>query len=248
MNQLFKFAIGVSLLSLPYQGYSASCKTAGPQSPRDITSTAGTNKVQWTKALPYQKMNLCNIHFHRNAEHKGLDFAKLEGKGDEQGYVCKQRSGKKSSPKLETSSCKHLKAGDTIEVHWVYTSCDVKPGEGLGACVSESCANPSLRVEGRVFYLGKDGIDFKELSTNLNKLKLPEKGKMVEYLGSTTGPKYTAEKCSPYQVTWRVDNACQELNIASLDQWCAQNPFNEDHAHGVRKLVKKQSSLSKINK
>lgn len=243
MKSIYTLPISFSLALLGEHALGSSCTTAGPQSPRDITQKSGSNQVQWAKALPYKKMNLCNIHFHKNAEHKGLDFSKLEGKGDNEGYTCKQAKGAAGS-KSKTRSCKDLEAGDTIEVHWVYTSCDVKPGEGLGSCASESCVNPSLRVEGRVFYLADKGIDFGNLSKDFNKLSLPEKGNMVEYLGSTTGPKYTASKCSPYQVTWRVDNACQALDITSLDQFCKNNPFNEDHAHGVRKLVKNPKLLS----
>eukprot|EP00903_Cladosiphon_okamuranus_P004313 g4311.t1 len=46
--------------------------------------------------------------------------------------------------------------GDTIEVHWVHSSCDVEPGAGLGSCLSDSCANPNLRVETQVFTLVND--------------------------------------------------------------------------------------------
>ena len=48
-----------------------------------------------------------------------------------------------------------VKPGDTIEVHWVYSSCDVSPGKTLGACLSDACVNPQLRVETQVF-LGGD--------------------------------------------------------------------------------------------
>jgi hypothetical protein len=38
--------------------------------------------------------------------------------------------------------CKDIAPGDTIEVHWVHSSCDVTPGKGLGSCLSESCIKP----------------------------------------------------------------------------------------------------------
>jgi hypothetical protein len=41
-------------------------------------------------------------------------------------------------------------------------------------------------------------------------------GTPIVFAGSTTIPKYTAKKCSPYQVTWSVRPNCAKLNIASL--------------------------------
>lgn len=32
-------------------------------------------------APPFQQMNLCNIHFHKNAEHKGGEFTAVASKG-----------------------------------------------------------------------------------------------------------------------------------------------------------------------
>ncbi len=49
-----------------------------------------------------------------------------------------------------------VKPGDTIEVHWVHTSCNITPGEGLGSCLSDACANPQLRVEAQVFLVVND--------------------------------------------------------------------------------------------
>lgn len=46
-------------------------KGYGPQSPRDLNSKKGSNKRTFSAAPAYQQMNLCNIHFHKNAEHKG---------------------------------------------------------------------------------------------------------------------------------------------------------------------------------
>jgi hypothetical protein len=62
-------------------------------------------------------------------------------------------------------------------------------------------------------------------------------GKPVVYAGSTTGAKYTQQKCSPYQGTWSVRPKCAKLDINSLSEWCSNNIFKENHAHGVRKLV-----------
>lgn len=62
-------------------------------------------------------------------------------------------------------------------------------------------------------------------------------GDPVVYHGSTTGPTYTQERCSPLQVTWSVRPSCAKIDISSLNAWCAGNVFNENHAHGVRQLV-----------
>jgi hypothetical protein len=141
-------------------------------------------------------------------------------------------------------------------VHWVHTSCDVKPGEGLSSCLSEQCANPQLRVETQVFLVVNDpnAADFGafayggNISKGLHQAKsMPtETGEPIVFAGSTTGPSYTEEKCSPMQVTWSVRPSCMKINIASLNTWCKGNAFNENHAHGVRQLVTTPELLSPI--
>jgi hypothetical protein len=232
-----------------------ACEHFGPQTPRDIDAIAGNNPIQFTKAPPYEELNLCNIHFHEGAEHKAKDFSIYIGKGDHgynSGYKCNMSENlteAELAPTKETiCGGKHgdLEPGDTIEVHWVHTSCDVKPGPTLGACVSDSCANPDLRVETQVFTLVNDSsaLNFNDLQTAQ---ALPTNtGKPVEFLGSTTGPKYTEATCSPYQVTWSVRPKCAKLDINSVGEWCKNNVFNEDHAHGVRQIVTNPDLLSEI--
>ena len=58
----------------------------GPQSPRDIDAVAGSNQRAFQAAPAYTQMNLCNIHFHEGAEHKGGDFTKYAGNGDGKGH------------------------------------------------------------------------------------------------------------------------------------------------------------------
>ncbi|TKF95820.1 delta-class carbonic anhydrase, partial [Vibrio sp. F13] len=60
-------------------------KGFGPQSPRDIDNLAGNNTRYFGKAPEYSQMNLCNVHFHRNAEHKGGEFNVYAGNGDGKG-------------------------------------------------------------------------------------------------------------------------------------------------------------------
>lgn len=235
----------------------------GPQSPRDIDSRAGRNPRIFSAAPPYGKMNLCNIHFHKNAEHKGRNFSVYAGNGDGHGY----QSGYKYSGHLSASELaptRHricpsehgdLKPGDTIEVHYVHTTAQVEPGPTLGSCLSEAIKNPQLRVETQVYVLvnDKNALDFMQL-TRYEKVSgyhqatnIPANtGTPVEYAGSTTGPAYN-EKGSPFQVTWSVRPQVAKVHIETVGEWCKGNVFNEDHAHGVRNLVMNPDLLSAID-
>jgi type II secretory pathway pseudopilin PulG len=139
-------------------------KGYGPQSPRDIELIAGSNTRFFNQTPPYTEMNLCDIHFHKNAEHKGGDFTKYAGNGDGQGYGSGyQYSGALSKAELapvgkDICPSKHggLKPGDTIELHYVYSSAQAVPGPTLGTCLSDAITNPQLRVEAQVFVLMND--------------------------------------------------------------------------------------------
>lgn len=257
---LITITLLLSVQAFSSEGHSRSgdggvCEKFGPQTPRDIDNKSGTNTVDFDMAPPAGEMSLCNIHFHEGAEHKAKDFAIYAGKGHEgygSGYQCSM-SEKLSKAELTPTKEKICKAGhgdlqpgDTIEVHWVHSTCDVEPGPTLGACVSEACANPQLRVETQVFTLvnDPDALDFNQLTSAKD---LPKNtGKPVQFLGSTTGPKFSAQVCSPYQVTWSVRPKCAKLDINSVGAWCKNNVFEEDHAHGVRKLVTDPRLLSEI--
>ncbi len=243
-----------------------ACVGFGPQTPRDIDSLAGENKRIFNMAPPSTEMNLCNIHFHENAEHKAKAFSIYAGDGDGHGYdsgyqcgISKELSKAELAPTKE-AICKgkhgDLQPGDTIEVHWVHTTCDIKPGAGLGSCLSDGCANPDLRVETQVFTLVNDSnaLDFNDLDYDGNMVNgyhqpkaLPTgTGKPVQFQGSTTGPKYSEQMCSPLQVAWSVRPQCAKLDINTVGEWCKSNAFDEDHAHGVRKLVTNPKLLSTI--
>lgn len=238
-------------------------KGFGPQSPRDIESKGGANSLEFGAAPAYNDMNLCNIHFHKNAEHSGGEFAKYAGNGDGKGY----QSGYVYSGALSDAEkmpfgegvClgKHgaLQSGDTIEIHYVHSTAPVGPGPTLGACLSESIKNPQLRVEAQVYVLVNDSSasDFGELTKTgeangfQQALNIPANtGSPIVYAGSTTGPSYN-EAGSPFQVTWSVRPKVTKVNIDSVGKWCAGNAFDEDHAHGVRNLVKNPDLLSPIN-
>ncbi|SHI19499.1 delta-class carbonic anhydrase [Ferrimonas marina] len=234
----------------------------GPQSPRDIDSAVGNNSRAFGTAPPYQQMNLCNIHFHKGAEHKGGEYTEFAGPGDGAGYQSGYRfSGdlteQERSPLAEPqcpSDHGSLMVGDTIEVHYVFSSAQVTPGPTLGSCLNDAIGNPQLRVEAVVMVLVNDPTadDFMAL-TALDKVngyhqapKLPENaGKAVNYAGSTTGPDYN-EKASPLQVSWAVRPKALRVHAPTVGQWCQGNVFEEDHAHGVRNLVVNPNLLSPI--
>ncbi|MCP5022806.1 MAG: hypothetical protein GY930_13660 [bacterium] len=236
-------------------------KGFGPQSPRDIDSPEGRNGRAFGVAPPHTKMSLCNIHFHKSAEHKGGEFTTYAGNSDGDGYHSGYRySGKLTEAEREpfTIETKHgvLASGDTIEVHFVYTTADCKPGPTLGSCLSDSIDNPQLRVEALVCVLvnGGDPLDFRKL-TEIGQenglyqaVNIPNSaGTPIQYAGSTTGPSYN-EKGSPYQVTWSVRPKVVKVHIETVAEWLEGNVFEEDHAHGVRNLVINPALLSKMDR
>lgn len=237
-------------------------KGFGPQAPRDIDSVNGSNDIAFNAAPAYSQMNLCNIHFHKNAEHKGGEFTKYAGNGDGHGYLSGyQFTGQLTATELtplhhEICPSEHgsLYPGDTIEVHYVYSTAQVTPGPTLGSCLSDSIKNPQLRVEAQVYVLvnDKNAGDFGELTKYGKKnglyqaLNIPnDTGTPVQYAGSTTGPSYD-EEGSPFQVSWSVRPKVAKVNIESVGEWCKGNVFDEDHAHGVRNLVMNPDLLSEI--
>ncbi|WP_353472523.1 delta-class carbonic anhydrase [Salipiger sp. H15] len=243
----------------PAEG-EALCQGFGPQTPRDIGNPFGRNPVSFGLAPPPEEMNLCNIHTHTNAEHLGPGFSIYAGPGEHGGFKC-AGSANLSPAELSRPSgparFDGVEPGDTIEVHWVYSSCDVAPGPGLGSCLSDSCSNPELRVESQVFLVVNDpnALDFRDfiyLGTmrggHYQARDLPSgTGAPVVFRGSTTGPSYSQQTCSPLQVTWSVRPRCARLDISTLDAWAGMgNIFEETHSHGVRRLVTAPALLSQI--
>ena len=234
----------------------------GPQSPRDIAAAAGENTRAFGTAPAATAMNLCNIHFHESAEHRGGQFTTYAGNGDGKGYGTGFKyDGALSAAELAPYGAPvgdkghgGLAPGDTIEIHFVHSTAQVAPGAGLGACVSKAIANPHLRVEAVVAVLvNEGGADFGEMAKTgvagglHQAVNLPgDLGAPVVYAGSTTGPGYN-EKGSPFHVTWSVRPQVVKLSIASVAAWLKDNPFAEDHAHGVRNLVKNPKLLSPID-
>ena len=234
----------------------------GPQSPRDLTQSEGKNRRIFATAPSRASMNLCNIHFHENAEHRGGRFLTYAGNGDGEGNGTGFKyDGTLSAAEMEPlgrkiGEGKHgdLAPGDTIEVHYVHTTAQVVPGPTLGSCLSESLTNPQLRVEAQVMVLVND--ETAESFIDLAKVGIvngyhqavgipTDTGDPIQYAGSTTGPSYN-KKGSPFQVTWSVRPEVKKVSIQSMEEWLSGNVFAETAAHGVRNLVTNLDLLSPI--
>lgn len=236
-------------------------KGFGPQAPRDIDSKAGSNDIVFSQAPDYTAMNLCNIHFHESAEHKGGEFTTFAGNGDGHGSMSGYKynghlSHAEMAPTEDVCKSEHgsLAVGDTIEVHYVHSTADITPGATLGSCLAADVDNnPQLRVMAQVYVLvnDKNALDFGKLATvsktnGKYQANMPTNlGTPVSYIGSTTGPNYN-EKGSPFQVSWSVYPKVAKVNIETVGKWCQGNGFKEDHAHGVRNLVVNKDLLSEI--
>ncbi len=255
-----KVSVDDSVIAEQRAALASNTKGAGfgPQAPRDIDSATGTNTRAFQAAPAHTAMNLCNIHFHAGAEHKGGDFSTYAGNGDGKGYNTGfLYSGKLTDAELAASDAKAggLKPGDTIEVHYVHTTAQITPGPTLGACLSEAIKNPQLRVETQVYVLVNDDsaadfVKYTEVSEVNGYHQAPnipsDTGSPITYAGSTTGPSYN-ETGSPFQVTWSVRPKVAKVSIDSVAAWFNDNIFDEKKAHAVRNLVVNPALLSKIN-
>jgi hypothetical protein len=223
----------------------------------------GDNPILFNEAPDHDQMNLCNIHFHKNAEHAGGDFTTYAGNGDGKGFETGYRyDGELSAAELEplaqpvcVGENGGLQSGDTIELHYVHSSAVVAPGATLGACLNDATMNPQLRVETQVFVLVNDeeALDFGVLTEHAvvdgfqQAVNIPANtGDPIEYAGSTTGPGYN-EKGSPLQVSWSVRPKVAKVNIATVGKWCESNIYDESDAHGVRNLVINPDLISDID-
>lgn len=235
----------------------------GPQAPRDLTSAAGTNMRSFNDAPAYTEMNLCNIHFHEGAEHRGGSFTTFLGNGNGKGYgtgfgydgdLTEAELAPIDAP-IGAGEKGLLEPGMTIEVHYVHTTAQITPGPTLGACLSDALMNPQLRVETQVMVLVNDAsahsfVDLAAVQKTNGYWQAPnlpnDTGTPIAYDGSTTGPSYN-EAGSPLQVSWSVRPDVIKVDINSVGAWYADNIFDEDHAHGVRNLVQNPALLSPIN-
>ena len=124
---------------------SELCQGMGPQTPRDISSVTGLNLDNFPMAPSSTSMNLCNIHTHTNAEHKGPGFSVFVNDSDYGGYACNDSDSlTEAELKMPAGDMAFgkVKTGDTIEVHWVHTSCDI--------CLLYTSPSPRDRTRSRM--------------------------------------------------------------------------------------------------
>lgn len=208
----------------------------GPQSPRDLSVAGGTNhiRVPGDGTLPPR---LCNVHFHRPAEHAGIAAcpAVAAGSAETEG-VC---GGGGAEP---------VRPGDVVEVHWVYTSCPPypEPLPGLENCACDAPPELVLMAIGQV-YVVDDGDGGGGAG---GELPPPPLDGLTRYGGSTTGPKYSGggpndpRGCSPLRVQWAMSRQCLPLALSTLGAWCESNEWGEDHADDIRPVIRRESWLS----
>ena len=124
--------------------------------------------------------------------------------------------------------------GDRVEFHWVHTNCELpaEPKPGLSNCVCDR-DDLTLRVITQAYVVGPSGSE----------LAMPS-GEMVKYVGSTTGPSYSDEVCSPAKVNWEVNPTVETLSLDALAGFCADNAWAETKAHGIREVVKRADWLA----
>jgi len=112
-------------------------QVCGPQSPRDISLSGGTNSI----AVPDgETPNLCNVHFHEPFEHQG--FASVPAA---------------TAPPGEPV-CDSVDNGDDVEFHWVYTNCTPPSpaSKGLANCVCDR-SDMVLRVFAQTYRVDASG-------------------------------------------------------------------------------------------
>lgn len=230
--------------------------TAGPQAPRDIDSLSGSNTTLFRTANEASKMNLCDIHYHWNAEHKSKAYSTFVAIEDSEhsGWAIVEPASTDPVYRAKHDIAHLLDGnvhdigvivGDTIEVHFVHTSCNVEyeqldPNNGLGNCSTSVCANPQLRVIAQVFKVVDHDADITDLDHPMK-----HDDKRIVYTGSTTGSKHNNDHCSTLQVTWDVKKSYATIDAHGLAEWSHKR---QQHAHGVRELVTRTELLSKIKR
>mmetsp|Transcript_37953 Transcript_37953/g.77654 ORF Transcript_37953/g.77654 Transcript_37953/m.77654 type:complete len:299 (+) Transcript_37953:48-944(+) len=142
--------------------------------------------------------------------------------------------------KLDESSfsftyCKAAQVGGTYEFHWVFSTGgpgrlqeDGDEGQlgitaGLGGAFTRT-NNADVIVRAQICLIVNDPslndyVDAKN-RTFLEQWQQPPAGSAVRYVGSTTGPSYDDEVCSPVEVNWHVDQRCCILSAQAMDNLC----------------------------
>jgi hypothetical protein len=233
----------------PYNFAKPACAVAEPQSPRDLSTGAGGNKVPKAATLTDAQVSflpLTNVHFHLGAEHKsdeyndGADALAYDnarrlaaGTTVRPGFMCPRAS--LSTAQLAPYNFQYcrgqMEVGKSYEVHYVHSSAGYHPSEivnadqdamddGLGGAANgRGLLNPMVAVQGQVYQIVQGAATVNDL---LHGWTVVGHQNSVMYTGSTTGPSHNNQVCSPYVITWHVDKACHQVSPESFDNLCRQ--------------------------
>jgi len=255
----------------PAPAAKLKCADAQPQSPRDVSPTysAGTGKAKSVAHhASVSTLTHVNTHYHLGAEHKSSgEYDKLHTtsrkllSGDtEYGFYCDDVAAVSALTSAQKAAydfqyCKETEVGKTYELHYVYSSGGKAMGDGLGGAFAVQ-NNPTVVVRGQVFHIVNDAA-YDLPSGNLmdgmlqsfpgttDTLNLKD---VTVYSGSTTGRSYNnADSCSPYQITWQVDQKCRLISAKSFDAMCKKMKYEYEmsadaHPHQSRDLVSNELS------
>lgn len=242
------------------------CADAQPQSPRDVSASYRSGTLKAKSVAHHDSVSTLthvNTHYHLGAEHKSdgqydklhtTTGRKLLAGETEYGFYCDDAVGTLSSAQTteyDWEYCKETEVGKTYELHYVYSSGGQAMGDGLGGAFAVQ-NNPTVVVRGQVFHVVNDAT-YDLASGNLmdgmlqtfpgstsTSLSLSD---VTVYSGSTTGRSYNNDdSCSPYQITWQVDQNCHLISAKSFDAMCKKMKETygmsaDTHPHQSRDLV-----------
>lgn len=243
-----------------------TCAKAGPQAPRDLSTTSGdlhygakTPTAALLNAQQAMDMFQTNIHFHLGAEHKSDEYndghASEEYDHDHTGRRLLSESARPGwmCPNVNSVDDSHvwkyckgeMHVGNSYEVHYVHSSAGSASEffeDGLGSAAGGGLiANPMIVVEAVVYHIiAGEQIGDDDLAHGWEHYNHED---ALAYSGSTTGTGNNNDKvCSPYVVTWHVDPHCRQVTAASFDNMCKQMKelygMEDDlYPHGSRILV-----------
>lgn len=217
------------------------CVDAEPQSPRDVSEGYVGTMDSRVDPLGFEVIDHLvhvNTHFHLGAEHRSEGEYDLQMPEINVGWYCHDDHLTEAQLEpYEFQWCHDVHVGETHEFHWVHSSAGVGLGPGLGGAFA-SANNPFVAVQAQVFLVVNDDDHVNDDLLHHTTFS----DDVVRYLGSTTGPSYNNDVCSPYQISWHVDRTCSHISASSMDHMC--KVMLEDyameadvHPHGPRTLV-----------
>lgn len=247
----------------------AACADSMEQSPADVSEGAeGIKDAAGTLVEDYAADGMCqvNVHFHLGAEHMsagafdvvGEEFMANTWTGSSDAHHRRLAAGAEENPgwfcqgydaddaKFTTEYhweyCKDMHVGLTYEIHWPFSTAGSCTGltDGLGGAFCTSLAPAAIGVQGQVFMIvNDDAYDVEDLAHGMNMTMATT---IAKYTGSTTGPSYNNEICSPYApISWHVDTTCNLVSAKSFDAMCKTmkeyGMSADTHPHGSRDLV-----------